>query len=105
VKELNQVFQDLNKEVKKKHKENMKGGNPGKGKPKKGVRSYRYSNRIQMIEERISDIEDTLEDIDKKAKKMLNIKKPNPKHPGSPGHHERTKPKNNKIEESKDSQL
>ena len=44
-------------------------------------------NRIQHMEERISGVEDTIEEMDS-AKKI-------PKYPGNMGHNEKTKPKNN----------
>jgi hypothetical protein len=46
------------------------GGNPRNAKPRKAARNYRckHQQRIQEIEERISGIEDTLEDIDTTVK-------------------------------------
>ena len=61
-----------------------------------GVIDTSITNRIQEIEERISGAEDTIENIGTTVKE--NIKsKPNPKHPGNPGHNEKTKPQNNRY--------
>ena len=44
------------------------------------------NNKIQEIEERISDAEDTIESIDTTIKENANCKKaPEPKCPGNPG--------------------
>jgi hypothetical protein len=62
------------------------------------------TNRIKAIEERITGVEVTLENIDTTVKE--NVKKaPNSKHPGNLGHNEKTKPKLLGIEESEDFQL
>jgi hypothetical protein len=64
-----------------------------------GVIDSSITNRIQEIEERISGAEDTIENIDTKVKnaKCKMQKNPNPKHPGNPGHNEKTKPKENRY--------
>ena len=49
-------------------------------------------NRIQEIEERISGMEDTKENIDTTVKKCKMQKTPNPKHSGYPGHNEKMNP-------------
>lgn len=54
------------------------------------------TNRIQLIEERISGIEDTIEDIDPSVKENTKWKSSYPKHPGNLGHNEKMKPKNNR---------
>jgi hypothetical protein len=60
------------------------------------------SNSIQEIEERISGVEDTIEDIDTTVKENSKYKKtPNPKHPGNPGHNKRTKSKKNRNKGAK----
>jgi hypothetical protein len=47
-------------------------------------------------EERISGVEDMVEEIDTTVKENSKQKKiPNPKHPGNSGHSEKTKSKNN----------
>ena len=52
----------------------MNGGKHGNGKPRKEVRNYKgIANKIQEVEERISGVEDTLEEIDTTIKG-------NPKH-------------------------
>ena len=40
----------------------------------------RITNRIQEIEERISDIKDTIENTDTSVKENTKCKLPNPKH-------------------------
>ena len=55
-----------------------------------------------MIEERISDAEDSIENIDSTVREKCKMQKAyNPKHPGNPGHNEKTKPKDIGINESK----
>ena len=55
------------------------------------------TNRIQEIEERISGEEDTIENIDTTVKENAKMQKTlSPKHPGSPGHNEKTKPTDNR---------
>ena len=51
-------------------------------------------NRIQEMEERISGAEDSKENINQRKCKMQ--KDPNTKHPGNPGHNEKTKPTDNR---------
>jgi len=47
----------------------MNGSKPGNGKPRKEVENYRcITNRIQELEERISSVEDTAEEIDTMVK-------------------------------------
>ena len=58
-----------------------------------GIIDVSVTNRIQEIEERISGVEDTVEEIDTTVK-IQNIKTPNTKHPGNSGHNEKTKSKN-----------
>jgi hypothetical protein len=56
-----------------------------------GVIDASITNRIQ---ERILGIENTIENIGTAVKENAKSKKaPNPKHPGNPGHNEKTKPK------------
>jgi hypothetical protein len=57
---------------------------------KSGVIDASITNRIQEIGERISDAENTIENIDMSVKKCKMQKAPNPgaKHPGNPGHNE-----------------
>ena len=62
-----------------------------------GITDVSIINRIQEIEERISGVEDTGEEIDTIVKENLRQKKTlNPKHPGNLGHNEKTKSKNNR---------
>jgi hypothetical protein len=54
------------------------------------------SNSIQEMEERISDSEDSLENIDITIKESAKCKMIQEKHPGNPGHNEKTKPTDNR---------
>ena len=47
------------------------------------------------MEERISDAEDSIENMDTAIKEMQ--KDPNSKHPGNTGHNEKTNPKDNRY--------
>jgi hypothetical protein len=50
------------------------------------------------MEERITGSEDSIENMDTTIKENANCKKdPNSKHPGNPGHNEKTKPKDNRY--------
>ena len=59
---------------------------------KSGTIDASISNRIQEMEERISGAEDSIENRDTTIKKCKMQKDPNSKHPGNPGHNEKTKP-------------
>ena len=48
------------------------------------------------MEERISGAEDSIENISTTIKKYNMQKDPNSKHPGNPGHNEKTKPTDNR---------
>ena len=63
---------------------------------KSGTIDERISNRIEEMEERISGAEDTMKNIDTTIKEIVKCRVPNPKHPGNPGHNEKTKPTNNR---------
>jgi hypothetical protein len=79
--------------VKKSQRErNLRIENLGK---RPGVIDTSITNRIQEIEERILGAADTIENIDTTLKE--NAKAPNPKHPGNPGHNEKTKAKDNRY--------
>ena len=88
--ELNKTIQDLKMEVetmKKTQRETtLEIENLGK---KSGTIDVSISNSIQEMEERISDAEDSIENNQRKWKMQ---KDPNSKHPGNPGHNEKTKP-------------
>ena len=45
------------------------------------------------MEKRISGAEDSIENVDTTRKKCKMQKDPNTKHPGNPGHNEKTRPK------------
>jgi predicted nucleic acid-binding Zn-ribbon protein len=62
-----------------------------------GTRHASISNRIQDMEERISGAEDSIENIGTTIKENAKCKKdPNSKHPGNPGHNEKSKPTDNR---------
>jgi chromosome segregation ATPase len=98
-KKRNKTIQDLKMEletIKKPQRETtLELENLGK---RAGVIDANITNKIQKIEERISGAEDTIEDIDTTMKENAKSKQaPNPKHPGNPGHSEKTKPKDNRY--------
>ena len=96
VKELNKQIQDLKVEVETIKKPQMEANLEMKNLGKRSeITDVSITNRIQEIEERISGVEDTVEEMDTTVKKIQNIKTPNPKHSGNPGHNEKTKSKNN----------
>ena len=98
VMELNKTIQDLKREVdtikKTQSEATLEIETLGK---KSGTIDTSISNRIQEMEERISGTEDSIENItttikdNTKRKKILNSK-----HPGNPGHNEKTKPTDNR---------
>jgi chromosome segregation ATPase len=96
VKELNKTIQDLKMEIetiqKSQRERNLEIENLGK---RSGDIDASITNRIQEIEERISGVEDSIENIDTTIKKCKMQKEPNPKHPGNLAHNEKTKPKDN----------
>ena len=51
------------------------------------------NNRIQEIDERISGAEDYIDSIDSPVKKCKIKNACNQKHPGNPGHNQKSKPK------------
>jgi hypothetical protein len=55
------------------------------------------TNRIQEIEERMSDAENTRENIGTTVKENAKCKKLLLKHPGIPGHNKKTKHKDNRY--------
>jgi hypothetical protein len=56
------------------------------------------TNRIQRMEERILGAEDSLENMENNGQRKCKMQKdPNSKHPGNPGHNEKTKPKDNRY--------
>ena len=64
---------------------------------KSGVMVPSINNRIQEIEERISDAEDSAESIDNNSQRKCKMQKaPHPKHPGNPGQNKKSKPKVNR---------
>jgi len=59
------------------NKETTNGDNPRDGKHRKVIQSYRckvLTNRIQEIEERISGLEDNVEELTQQSKKTQSIK-------------------------------
>jgi hypothetical protein len=99
VKELNKTVQDLIlgiETIKKLQMETiLELENLGK---RSRVIDASITNRIQDIEERISGAEDNIENIDTAVKENAKSQKLlNQKHPGNPGHNEKTKPKDNRY--------
>jgi hypothetical protein len=88
---LNKTIQDLKLEVetiqKSQRETTLEIEIIGK---KSGTIDERISNRIEEMEERISGAEDSIENMETTIKE--NAKSSNPKHPGNPGHNEKTKP-------------
>ena len=96
--ELNKTIQDLKMEVetiKKTQRETtLEIEILGK---KSGPIDVSISNRIQEMEERISGAEDSIKNIGTTIKENEKMQKdPNSKHPGNPGHNEKTKPTYNR---------
>jgi chromosome segregation ATPase len=97
VMEMNKTIQDLKREVetiKKTQSETiLEIETLGK---KSGTIDASISNIIQEMEERILGAEDCTEIMVTKIKKKSMEKDPNSKHPGNPGHNEKTKPTDNR---------
>ena len=55
------------------------------------------NNKIQEVEERISDAEDTIGNIDTTVKTCKMQRDPNPRRPGNPKYNEKTKPEDNRY--------
>ena len=95
--ESNETIQDLKREVdtikKTQSQATLEIETLGK---KSGAIDASISNRIQEMEERISGAEDFIENISTTIKENKMQKDPNSKHPGNPGHNEKTKPTDNK---------
>jgi hypothetical protein len=95
---LNKAIQDLKMEVEtikiSQRETSLELENPGK---KSGIIDARITSRIQEIEERILGAEDTVRHWHNSQRKCKMQKAPNPKHPGNPGHNEKTKCKDNRY--------
>jgi predicted nucleic acid-binding Zn-ribbon protein len=64
---------------------------------KSGTIDASFSNRIQEMEERISEADDSIENICTTIKENTKHKNdPISKQPGNPGHNEKTKPTDNR---------
>ena len=64
---------------------------------KSGTIDASINNRIKEMEERISDAEDSIEKYGHNNQRKCKMQKdPNSKHPGNPGHNEKTKPMDNR---------
>jgi hypothetical protein len=92
--EMNKTILDLKREVDTKKKTQREATleieTLGK---KSGNIDASISNRIQEMEERISGTENSMKNIGTTIKENAKCKKyPNSKHPGNPGHNEKTKP-------------
>jgi chromosome segregation ATPase len=98
VMELNKTIQELKREVdtikKAKSEATLEIETLGK---KSGIIDTSISNRIQEMEKRILDAEDSIENIGNNSQRKWEMQKdPNSKHPGNPGHNEKTKPMDNR---------
>ena len=63
-----------------------------------GAIDISITTKIQEIEERFSSAVDTIENPDTTIKENAKKQKaPNLKHPGNPGHNDKTKPKDNRY--------
>ena len=98
IKQVMETVQDLKNEMEVMKKTQTKGRldmeNLGN---RSGTTETSITNRLQEIEERFSDAEDTIEEINSLIKKKQQIQQIlNTKHPGNLGHHKKTKPKNNR---------
>jgi predicted nucleic acid-binding Zn-ribbon protein len=96
--ELNTTIQELKMEVdtikKTQSEATLEIETLGK---KSGTIDVNISNRIQEMEEGISGAEDTIENIGTPTKEKWKMQKdPNSKHPGYPGHNEKTKSTDNR---------
>jgi hypothetical protein len=60
-----------------------------------GITEVSNTHRIQVVEERISGVEDMVEEFNTLSKKTQNVKSPNRKHPENTGYNEKAKSKNN----------
>jgi chromosome segregation ATPase len=92
--ELNKTIQDLKREV-----ETIKNTQSEKMLEIEtlGKKFGTISNRIQEMEERISDAEDSKENMDTTIKENAKCKKILTQNcPGNPGHNEKTKPMDNR---------
>jgi hypothetical protein len=96
---MNKTILDLKREVdtimKTQSEATLEIENLGK---KSGTIDASIRKRIQEMEERISGAEDSIENIDRQnnQRKCKTQKDPNSKHPGNPGHNEKTKPTDNR---------
>jgi hypothetical protein len=98
VMEMNKTILELKREVdtKKKTQSETKLEIETLGK-NSGTINASISKRIQEMEERISGAEDSIENIITTIKDNAKMQKdPNSKHPGNPGHSEKTKPTDNR---------
>ena len=98
VKELNKTTQDLKMEAEKikrsQRETTLEIEILGM---KSGTIDSSISNRMQGMEERNSGAEDSKKTWTQQSKKNVKCKKdPNSKHPGNPGHNEKTKPTDNR---------
>jgi predicted nucleic acid-binding Zn-ribbon protein len=96
--ELNKIIQDLKREVQTIKKTQSETTLEIETLRKKsGTIDMSISNRIQEMEERISGAEDSIENMGTTIKENKKMQKdPNSKHPGNPGHNEKTKPMDNR---------
>ena len=81
------------------NKEITKGDNPGDRKPRKEIRSHRCKHHQQNTRDRRENLRCRRfhrEHGHNNQRKCKMQKDPNSKHPGNPGHNEKTKPTDNR---------
>jgi DNA-binding protein H-NS len=99
VMDLNKTIQDLKIEVEKKNKELTKGDNSGDRNPRKEIRNHRCEHQQQNTRDGRENLR--CRRVHRKhghnnQRKCKMLKDPNSKHPGNPGHNEKTKSKINR---------
>ena len=94
VMELNKTIQDL-KIGSRNNEENPKGDNTGQRKPRKEIRNHNCENQQQNTRDRRENLRCRRfhrEHWHNNQRKCKVQKDPSSKHPGNPGHNEKTKP-------------
>jgi hypothetical protein len=102
VKEVGKTIQD-GLDGNRNNKEILKGDNPGHGKCRKEIRSHRCKHHQQNTRDRRQNLR--FRRYHRKHQHNSQKKAPNPKHPGNPGHNERSNLRKIGIEENEDYQL
>ena len=96
--ELNKTIQDL-KNRSRNNEENSRGENSGDRNPRKEIRKHRCEHQQQNIRDGRENLRCRRfhgEHRYNNQRKCKMQKDPNSKHPGHPGHNEKTKPTDNR---------